>query len=201
VNGRRQYSSPVRRQKAEETRLRIIEAGAELVRSSTSWTWDDVTFRTVAEHAGVGESTVYRHFSRERDLHDAILHQLQADAGVSYEGVGLEDLPRIATQVFTALSGFAVTQTGETLEPGHFPDQDEFRRQVLRTVITAAAPAWSERDQVMAAATLDVLWSVPTYERLISKWGMDTAEATATVRWAMGSVMAAIAPAPPSGRG
>lgn len=195
---RRRYDSPVRRQKAALTRQRIVEAAAALVRESTSWTWDDVTFRTVAERAGVGESTVYRHFGTEQDLHDAVLHHLQELAGVSYSDLQLEDLPRIATQVFTALSGFAVARLDEGRERSLFVDHDEFRRRALLDVVSEASPTWSERDRLMAAATLDVLWNVPAYERLVSKWGMDTAEATATIRWAMGQIVTALTSARPS---
>jgi len=40
----------------------VIAAGSELVRQLPSWDWREVTFRAVAERAGVGERTVYRHF-------------------------------------------------------------------------------------------------------------------------------------------
>jgi AcrR family transcriptional regulator len=74
--GRRRYDSPVRRQRAAETRERIIASGVELVHSFKSWDWAELTFRATAEGAGVSESTVYRHFANERELQDAVMGRL-----------------------------------------------------------------------------------------------------------------------------
>ena len=46
-----------------------------------TWDWRDLTFRSVAERAGVGERTVYRHFPTERHLHDAVMERLESEAG------------------------------------------------------------------------------------------------------------------------
>src|SRR6266567_531483 len=106
---RRQYDSPVRRKRAAETRERIVAAGSALVHAFPTWDWDDLTFRAVAGKAGVSESTVYRHFATERDLHDAVMHRLQQEAGVSYAGLTLDDLAETTRRVFAALPAFAVS--------------------------------------------------------------------------------------------
>ena len=59
-----------------------------------SWHWNALTFRAVAERAGVGERTVYRHFPTERHLHDAVMARLEEEAGVTYEDLELADAPR-----------------------------------------------------------------------------------------------------------
>ena len=61
-SGRRPYESRLRQRQTAETRERVIAAGSELVRQLPSWDWREGTFRAVAERAGVGERTVYRHF-------------------------------------------------------------------------------------------------------------------------------------------
>ena len=48
---RRPYDSPVRRQRAAETRERIIAAGAELLHEFAVWNWRALTVRSVAERA------------------------------------------------------------------------------------------------------------------------------------------------------
>jgi AcrR family transcriptional regulator len=193
---RRQYNSPVRRQRAEQTRERIIDSGAAIIRSSQHWTWDVLTFSAVAAHASVGESTVYRYFPNERTLHDAVLHRLQQDAGISYESLTPDDLPRIATQLFTALTGFAFSRSRDDESSPVTLDLDRFKRQSLIDVVATAAPAWSERDRVSAAATLDILWNVPSYERLVDRWEMTPAEATATIEWAMRRIIETFTPGP-----
>ena len=76
------YDNSARAEKAGKTRERIIAAGSELVHAFDSWNWRDLTFRSVAERAGVGERTVYRHFPTERHLHDAVMQRLESEAGV-----------------------------------------------------------------------------------------------------------------------
>ena len=79
---RRPYDSTLRRQRAAETRGRIIAAGSELLHGSSVRDWHGLTIRAVAERAGVNERTVYRHFANERALRDAVIHRLEQHAGV-----------------------------------------------------------------------------------------------------------------------
>lgn len=44
----------------------------------------------------------------------------------------------------------------------------------------------------MAAATLDVLWSVMAYERLVMAWDLTPQQATTALTWAIGLVEDAI---------
>ena len=44
----------------------------------------------------------------------------------------------------------------------------------------------------MTAGLLDVLWNLPTYERLVGAWGVDGADATRAIEWLMAKVIAAI---------
>ena len=48
----------------------------------------------------------------------------------------------------------------------------------------------------MAAAVLDVLWSVASYERMVVDWQMDPAEATRGISWVIGLIRQAIAASP-----
>ena len=89
---RRRYDTPIRRQRAADTRERIVTAGSELAHEFASWDWKALTFRAVAERAGVGERTVYRHFPTERHLHDAVMQRLEEEAGITYEGVDMRNL-------------------------------------------------------------------------------------------------------------
>ena len=71
--GRRRYDSPLRRERAAQTRERITDAGVALVRELPTWDWQGLTFAAVAARAQVSVRTVYRYFATERDLHDAII--------------------------------------------------------------------------------------------------------------------------------
>ncbi len=111
---RRPYNSPARRQRAAETRDRIVAAGAELVREFVTWDWDGLTFRAVAERAGVSERTAYRHFPTERQLHDAVMARLEDEAGITYRDVDLGNLASVTERFFASLHGFAVRETVRT---------------------------------------------------------------------------------------
>ena len=176
---RRKYDSPVRRQQAAETRERILAAGSELVHGFPRWDWRELTVRAVAQRAGVNERTVYRHFSSERELHEAVIRRLQEEVGDPLDGLTLEGFDEVVAQLFEYLASFAA-RPRQTTDPT-FVAVDERRRQALVAAVEPSTAGWSEADREMAAALLDALWSVPTYERLVGVWGLDTAQATEAV--------------------
>jgi AcrR family transcriptional regulator len=189
---RRTYDNRARQQKAAQTRERIVAAGSELVHAFDSWNWRDLTFKAVAERAGVGERTVYRHFPTERHLHDAVMQRLEAEAGVSYEDVDLSNIDDVTARVFASLQRFSVRNSVETPQDPTFVGVDVRRRDALMRAVSASAPEWSAGEQRTAAGLLDVLWNVPSYERLVGVWGFDGTDATRAIGWLMGKVVASI---------
>ena len=77
----RKYDSTLRRQRAAETRERIVAAGCDLLQGSSIRDWRGVTVRAVADRAGVNERTVYRHFANERGLRDEVMRPARAAGG------------------------------------------------------------------------------------------------------------------------
>ena len=67
---RRQYQSPLRAQRAEETRTALIAAATRLF---TVKGWVGTGMREVAAEAGVSTETLYSHFSSKRRLLDAVI--------------------------------------------------------------------------------------------------------------------------------
>lgn len=189
---RRTYDNRARQQKAAQTRERIVAAGSELVHAFDSWDWRDLTFKAVAGCAGVGERTVYRHFPTERHLHDAVMQRLESEAGISYENVDLTNIDDVTARVFASLQRFSVGKSVETPQDPTFVGVDVRRREALMRAVSASAPSWSQADQQMAAGLLDVLWNVPSYERLVGVWGIDGMDATRAIGWLMAKVIRAI---------
>lgn len=187
---RRRYDSPLRRQRAAETRERIIAAGAELLHEFPVWDWHALTVRGVARRAGVNERTVYRHFSNERELRDAVFARLQEEAQVDLQGLELDGLRDLTTRILEFVSSFP-------LEPRtpRDPTLTAAGRRQREALVAAVAPLtrdWPERDRALAAAMLDVLWSVTAYERLVADWKLDPKEAIRGVTWVIGLVEEAI---------
>jgi AcrR family transcriptional regulator len=185
ATARRPYDSPVRRRQAAETRARIVAAGSELVHEFDSWHWDALTFRAVAERAGVGERTVYRHFPSERHLHDAVMARLEEEAGVTYEGLDLATLPEITARVFSSRRSFAAHEAVDVGDDALLVEVDQRRRDALLHAVTHATPTWTDAERRTVAALLDVVWSMPAYERLVGGWDLDGDDATHAITWLM----------------
>ncbi|HEY6531700.1 MAG TPA: TetR/AcrR family transcriptional regulator [Acidimicrobiales bacterium] len=187
---RRRYDSPVRRAQAAQTRERILVAGAELVHADPRWDWRHVTVRAVAAEAGVNERTVYRHFASERELHDAVIRRLEEEAGEPIGELDLDGLPEITARVFEYLGSFAFTPrpTGNTT----LSQIDQRRRDALRGAIEAETVGWTDTDRAMAAAVLDVLWTVNSYDRLTTVWHLDPHDASRAVAGVVGLVVESI---------
>jgi len=192
IETRRRYDNRARQEKAAQTRERIVAAGSDLVHGFETWNWRDLTFKAVAERAGVGERTVYRHFPTERHLHDAVMQRLESEAGVSYEDVSLANLAETTSRVFGSLQRFSVRESIPTPHDPAFVSSDQRRRGALLRAVSEAAPAGSATHQRMTAGLLDVLWSPASYERLVGLWGLDGADAAAAIEWLMAKVVAAV---------
>jgi AcrR family transcriptional regulator len=190
--GPRAYDSPLRRQRAADTRRRILSAGAELARRLPSWDWSGLTFRAVAEQAGVGQRTVYRYYPTERQLHDAVMDRLEQEAGVSYEGLTLPSLPAVALRVFDAMKGFQATPTSIPQPDPSFGAEDDKRRRALRLAVEAAGTAWNDTQKQAAAAAFDVLWCYPTYVRLTAVWKLEHRQATEIIGWLIDTLVDAV---------
>jgi AcrR family transcriptional regulator len=190
VEERRPYNSPLRQQQVAATRERIVAAASTLVHGFEGWDWRELTVRAVAKEAGVSERTVYRHFADEGALRDAVMERLQEEAGVDLDEVTLERFADHAAGVFEYLASFPV-RTPAVREPT-FESVDERRRAALLAAVDPATPGWSAADRRLAAAVLDVLWTVETYERLTSAWGLEPEQAARAARWVIGLVEQAI---------
>jgi AcrR family transcriptional regulator len=189
---RRSYHSPARQKAAAATRDRIIDAGTRLVRGFTTWDWDELTFRAVAERAEVSERTVYRHFPTERHLHDAIMGRLEDEAGIAYETVELDNLAEVTARVFASLRRFAIKDTIGTPHGPAFASADTRRLDALNRAVVARAPQLPDAQRRALAGLLDVLWSPTTYERLVGAWNLDKEDAVGATQWLIAKVVAAI---------
>ncbi len=187
---RRQYDSPLRRQRAVETRERILAAGCRLLHDSSLRDWRALTIRGVAEQAGVNERTVYRYFGNERGLRDAVMHRLEQEAGIDLEGMQLADIAATAARIFAHVSSYPL-HSKPPLDPT-LTDAHLRQRTALIGAVDDWTAEWSESDRHSAASLFDVLWSVATYERLVSEWQMDRDGAIRTVTWAIGLVQEAV---------
>ena len=178
---RRRYDSPVRRQRAAEMRDRILTAGSEVLHGYPIWNWGALTVRAVAARAGVNERTVYRYFANERELRDAVMQRLSEEA---------VDVPDLTARMLEYASSFPLEP--RTARDPTVAATNERQRAALLEALDPWTDGWSKVDRVIAAAVLDVLWSVVSYERLVTDWELGPKEAIRGITWAIGLVDAAI---------
>lgn len=183
--------------------MRILDAASALVHEFESWDWRPLTFRAVAERAGVGERTVYRHFATEETLHAAVMQRLAEESGVEYEGLTIDDVSTIGAKVFASMSTFAAPSSVD-VQGGVLVQADEQRKAALVAAVEASTTGWSQKDRTSAAAALDVLWTAPSYQRLVTAWKLDADDAAGVIDWmialVVGAVRAGHAPTPPRRR-
>jgi AcrR family transcriptional regulator len=190
VRVRRRYDATLRRRQAAGTRERIVAAGSELLHGSPIRDWRALTVRSVAERAGVNERTVYRHFVSERGLRDAVMHRLEEESGIDLAGLRLEDVADVAARIFEHVSAYP-RKPRPPLDPT-LSEAGERQRQALLGAVAARTARWPEADRVVAAAMLDVLWGVASYERLVIDWRLDRAQAIRGIAWVIGLIEQAI---------
>ena len=187
---RRPYDSSLRRERAAETRDRIVASGADLLHGFPIWNWRALTVAAVAKRAGVNQRTVYRYFATERDLRDAVLTRLEKEAGVELEGLNLEGLQDVTARILEYVSFFPLE--ARTVRDPTVLAANERQRTALLAAITPYSDGWSDVDRRSAAAMLDVLWSVVSYERLVIDWDLKPEEAIRGIGWVIELVTNAI---------
>lgn len=191
TTGRRKYDSPLRRQRAAETRERIVAAGVELIHGLPIWDWGALTMQAVAERAGVNVRTVYRHFGSERDLKDEVLRRLQEEAGVRVDtDLRLEEVADLTARLIEYTSSFPLVP--RTPRDPTVAAANQRQREALLAAVASATPDWSDAERSIAAGMLDVLWSPVSYERLAADWGLEPEHAVRGIRWAIELIEAAI---------
>jgi len=186
----RSYDGTLRRERAAETRERILDAGSELIHRTSVRNWKKLTVRAVAERAGVNERTVYRYFGSERGLRDAVFHRTEQEAGIELEGMRLEDVAMVAAQIFDHVAQYP-REPRAPLDPTLMAAKDRQHKALLDAMASEAGEA-SGAQRAMVAAVLDALWSVASYERLIDGWSIDHAQAVSAITWVIGLVEAAV---------
>ena len=190
MEARRRYDSPLRRQRAAETRDRILAAGSEVLHGYPIWNWGALTVRAVATQAGVNERTVYRYFANERELRDAVMDRMSEEAGVDIEGLSLDAIPDLAVRILEYASSFPVAP--RTQRDGAVAAANARQRAALVAALGPWTEDWSEVDRGTAAAALDVLLAPVSYERLVTDWELDPKEAIRGITWVVDLIAAAV---------
>lgn len=182
----RPYRSGLRRDQADATRTRILEAAAGVLESEGP---SGLSNRKIAEAAGVTEMTVYRHFPSRAVLDEALWkrgNELQGVAGGFPDR--LEDIAGRLKPLYASFDqapghilGIMTTDSGRKMRAS----QDDARRLAFETAVAQGAPDLSPADRTRAAAVLQCLYSAYPWLSLREQWGLDGPDASDAVAWAV----------------
>lgn len=181
------YRSPLREEQAARTRERIEQAAAALL--DTAGTPEEITFKAVAERAGVTEMTVYRHFPTRDDLLRGLWRQLNASMGPGIDmPTSIDELLAQHASLFAGFDQIAPQIVASITTPqgremrGALNDR---RRRAFRGIVDEVAPDLSPAARTRAAAVLQLLHSAHAWMSLREQWGLDGREAGTATRWAI----------------
>jgi len=186
------YRSELREAQRGMTRERIQRAAAELLESGGA---DGITYKRVAELAGVTEMTVYRHFPNREDLLRGLWEHINARMAPQ---IGLPDsAARLFAQHLALFEGFdripaqilasLTTPQGREMRAAVDPE----RRAAFLAIAAEAAPDAQADAHTRLAGVIQLLHSAYAWLSLREQWGMSGAEAADATRWAIETLLAA----------
>lgn len=190
ATNKRRYNSEIRQQQSNQTRELIIASGVALAHEFPSWDWKNLTFRAISERAGISERTVYRYFPTEQALKNAVIQQLVKESGIDLNALNLAEFATTIKGLFQYMLSFSA-RTKPDEDPA-FQSVDHDRRMALLRSVVEATPGWSEAQQEIVTAALDILWQPSTYERLLNGWNFDPETSLAALTWLIDLILQAV---------
>jgi AcrR family transcriptional regulator len=154
---------------------------------------DELTFSQVAQEAGVGERTVYRHFATKDDLLEAVWRRVQQVLGMEHSTRSWRDYLETRPQAFTVMEAHrpllqAVLRSAQAQHARR--RVSELRRTGIRKVVAEAAGELPEPAMTEICALVHLLGSAPAWSALREYWGIEGERAGEVVARAIAIVVA-----------
>ncbi len=162
------YRSPLRDQRAADTRSRIATAARDLF---TERGFAGTTVSSIAERAGVSAPTVYATYGSKGAIVRALLTQFEVDADADewWARIEAEDDPRRklaafaqwSSALFSSSKAVIAAAQGAASDPAivELRDQgNDHRRQGLKSLLASLTKAHALRPDLSARQALDRAW-------------------------------------------
>lgn len=203
----RQYSSPVREQRADETRTRIADAARTLFLANG---FDGTTVDAIAREAGVAVPTVYAIFRSKRGLVEELLHRARfgaAYADLVQRAIAETDprarvrfVARISRRVYDGERAELDFLRGAGMVSPDLGDAEEERKRytLQKKTIDFLSDAGVLRSDLDVTTARDVLFAMTArdvYRSLVVVRGWDPAKYE---RWLGETLLAALVLAAPA---
>ena len=186
----RPYRSPLRKEQAQGTRDRILEAALRVLATGIA----GLSIPAVAREAGVSVPTVYRNFRTKRDLIEAMYPYSirRARTGELKPPASIADFRNGVRIIFERVESFddieraAIASRGAEEIRHH---NIEARLALSRQVAEAIAPRLSDEDRERLARLVIVLTMSATARMLREHLGLSVDDAVDDVDWAVRAVI------------
>lgn len=166
-NPQRPYHSPLREERARETRTAILRAARRLFEASG---FAATTIKDIAQAASVSEPTVYSTFGSKAALVIGLLDQLEQDAGIPQD-VPAPDDPDTAFKVWLdvhvrifeggrSLLRVMIQALGEPEVAQLAAEGDRHRRRSLERVVSYFAEAKRLKPDLDPKTATDQAWAI-----------------------------------------
>ncbi|HEU4625459.1 MAG TPA: TetR/AcrR family transcriptional regulator [Steroidobacteraceae bacterium] len=180
--------------KTERTRERIQRAAAELFRENTPP--ELITFRAVAQRAGVAEMTVYRYFPTRTELLRGLWQQLDREMGSAF---GIPDSQQALRMQQCELFRTFETMPCQTMASIATPAGRAVRaasnakiRSAFLAIAEEVAPRARPAHKIQVAAVLQLLHSAYAWASLREQWGLTGEAAGEATLWAIDALLSAL---------
>lgn len=164
----------------DETRQLLLQAAVSLLESG-----QEPTMRAVAQHAHVGERTIYRYFATHQELVAAVVPLLKGRAGVAFCAT-FGELPAYARDLYSVFERNRALNTALLTAGWAVAYLHTSRRQNLEqmtALVDAAFPRAPRAERAAAAATLRTVLSASGWFYQCVSCGVPVAEAIRHVEW------------------
>ena len=189
LTGTRTYDSPLRRENAQRTRKRILDAAASVITED-----GDFVVAQVAKRAGVSVRTFYHHFPDREAMLDALGEWLAEELGYP-RPEWPKDLAAFADETVAMakrlsadgdkMRVFFSTPVGQAARRQARARRLEYLRQLADAELVGVDPQTAE----WAVVIIHLLASSRTWLAMQDDAGFDVSEAAEAVGWAIKSLL------------
>ena len=191
MDGTRVYTSPLREEQMQQTRLRILEAVTGLFGDPAA---EEVTIPAVARAARVSLRTVYRYFPTREGLIDAWAEWVDGNLRIhlhSYpeEADRLPEFTRDLYRSYDESEALVKAMLGATAARAVRARTRRRRQRAFRGAMDSHLEGLAPEEQRRALAAVYLLVSAPGWQAMKEQWGLDGEEAGKTAAWAVGVLL------------
>jgi AcrR family transcriptional regulator len=187
VKAARAYTSPLRAEQLEQTRLRILRAVTELLADPGT---EEVTIPLVARRARVSLRTVYRHFPAREALFDAWADWIDESMSISLHSYPerADRLAEFASELYRSYDESEPLVKAMLNSKAARGVRERTRRRRQRAFQRAMGELTDDlepKERLRALAVVYLLVSAPAWQAMSDQWGLDGTEAGKAAAWAV----------------